>query len=543
MIMNNTLKLTITGILVGSLSLPLPLPKAVQAAEPTVTTRSSQSLLLAENHSEAVPDSKAPKTPKDKGQHAKGVKKHADEILGFTLQNTVNNGLPLETRQVKPNPLVLLEMLKNSLSELLQQHGKPLQVNTNIKMLVSDKMAKQLGELPTLTIKTNVDSQGKGQSELTIPEVRLVAKEGSLNWQGLTGQLMFPEKFDTLSVALKAAALTFEEADKSSLSISPMTLNGVLDADLLPTQGDFSLPALTMVEHKNEVNVKDVSLNFKTDQTNSGLQLGGGSFKIGQIGVIKQGTSMFMLEGLELVSDSKEQEGLVTATIHSRINQLAVNEIVVPDENLEMSYKGDLEFRRLDAQVALELQKTKRDMLKQLQAGTISEEMLGIVIVGKLIEMAPKLLAKSPEIALSQLSLKTKEGELRGEITISIDGKKVTALDFNHLLTGAQAQADFDISKALLEKMFATAQAGKHKRQKPKAGEKSPAQQIQALVDQKILVASGEDNYKLSATFQNGKLTLNGQERPVPFLSPEKHGEPQKGEPAGKKEEHRAITR
>lgn len=535
MIINNVLKLAITGILVGSLSLPLPLPKAVQAAELTVTTTtSSQSLVLAEKDSEAVPDSKAIKTPKDKGQHAKEGKKHADEILGFTLQNTVNDGSPLETKQVKPNPLVLLEFFTNSLRELLQQHGKPLQVNTNIKMLVSGKIAKQLGELPTLTIKTNVDSQGKGQSDLTIPEFRLVDKEGSLNWQGLTGQLRFPEKFDTLSVALKAAALTVEEAGKFSLSISPMTLNGVLDADLFPTQGDFSLPALKMVEHKNEVNVKEVSLNFKTDQTNSGLQLGGGSFKIGQIGVMAEGSSKVMLKGLELVSSSAEQDNLVTTSVHSRINQLAVNE-VVPGENLDISYASDLEFRRLDAQAVLEIQKTMRDMQKQLQAGTISEEMLGIVIVGKLMEMAPKLLAKSPEIALSQLSLKTKEGELRGEVTVSIDGKKVTALDVNHLLMGAQAQADFDISKALLEKMFATAQAGKHKHPKPKSGEKSPAQQIQSLVDQKILVAAGEDNYKLSATFQNGKLTLNGQERPVPFLSPEKHGGPQKGGPAGEK--------
>jgi uncharacterized protein YdgA (DUF945 family) len=531
--MNNVLKLAITGILVGYISLPLPLPKAVQAAEPAVTTTSSQALMLAEKESEVVPDAKAPKASKDKGTHAKGDKKHADEILGFSLQNTVNNGPPLETKQVKPNPLVLLELFKNSLSELLQQQGKPLQVNTNIKMLVSDKVAKNLGELPALTIKTTVDSQGKGQSELSIPELRLVNKEGSLNWQGLTGQLLFPEKFDTLSVALKATALTFEEAGKSSLSISPITLNGVLDADLLPTQADVSLPALKMVERKDEVDVKDVTLNFKVDQTNTGLQLGSASFKIGQIGVMVEGASKVMLEGLELVSDTKEQDSLVTATVHSRINQLAVNE-VVPGENLEMSYTGDLEFRRIDAQAALELQKTKRDMLKQVQAGTISEEMLGIVIVGKLMEMAPKLLAKSPEIALSQLSLKTKEGELHGEVTVSVDGKKVTALDFNHLLTGAQAQADFDISKALLEKIFATAQAGKRKHQKPKSGEKTPAQQIQSLVDQKILVAAGEGNYKLSATFQDGKLTLNGQERPVPFLSPEKHGEHRKGEPTGK---------
>lgn len=105
-------------------------------------------------------------------------------------------------------------------------------------------------------------------------------------------------------------------------------------------------------------------------------------------------------------------------------------------------------MRCLDADAVLALQTTMHKYQNNPIASTI--------LLGKFIDVTPKLLAKSPELALTQLTVKTPKGELQGKASLSIDGKKVTSLNKSVLLSAWLAQASFSIGKPLLEQTLAS---------------------------------------------------------------------------------------
>jgi uncharacterized protein YdgA (DUF945 family) len=107
---------------------------------------------------------------------------------------------------------------------------------------------------------------------------------------------------------------------------------------------------------------------------------------------------------------------------------------------------------------------------------------------------------------------------------VSIDGKKASSLeDFTNIVAALQVQAEFNVTKILLEKLMTAVLTGEQKegaKTSPEDLHKQAAAaaktQIKELVEQKFLLEEGSD-YKLNATFKEGKLMVNGQEMPSPF--------------------------
>ncbi len=502
--MNKTIKLAFTGLFACHLTQPLPL---LAESYPT-DTLPTNSLWLAEA------DSKG-------GGHTQTKAKDAEEVApieGFTLQHRVNDDKSLATK-VKPNPLVLLQTFKKGLVELLKQHDKPLEINSEINLIGSPKLTKEIGALPTLTVQTTIDAQGQGQSNLLFPEFLFQQGKESLVWKGFTGQMKFTETFDSFETSLNVAELTTEEKGKFSLSVSPFTVNSTLDADFFLNQMNFNMPVLTLVEskgkEKEEVKLTGLIGNFSVEKTDSGLELGSGMFKVGQLGMTGKTTSKFSMNGLSVSASGAEQDNLVNYTVRTQIDQLVVNDLA-PGGSIDMSSTGNLEFRHLDVEVIKELQKTMRNL--QMQSGAMSEEMLGIIVLGKFMELAPAAIAKSPELGLSGVNLKTQEGQLQGEMTIGLEGKKVTSLKTEQLLEGLHGQAEFQISKTLLEK-FLSPPPKSDKKSKSQKEEMTAQQQIDSFLEEKWLVDAGAGNYKVVAILQDRKFVLNGQEIPLPFLN------------------------
>ncbi|GEM_PF-778906 len=469
----------------------------------------------------SVPESSTMETPSMKEESDEEEKTPEETVVGFSLQHTTK-GQTLEKTQVKASPFVLLQAFKTNLLDLLKQHGKPLHLDTQVEMLLAEQFRSEIKDLPPLTIKTEVDTQGQAKSELTIVPFRMAETDGRvIDWQGLTGQVMFNETFDSLSTALKLADLTFQDkAEDLTVSLSPVTLSGTLDADFFPTQMEFKLPLLKITEDQDQINIKEVSLDSKVEKSSSGVDLNNGTFKIGHLGVTEKAATQFSLDRLEITGNGKELNNLVTYTLRTHIDQMTIAE-VTPKENMEMSYRGEIEIRNIDAPAAKDLQQMVRNLQKQVQAGGISKEMVGFVMIGKLMELAPRLMAQSPELSFSQLRLQTTAGDLQGGFKLGLDGNKATSVELNKLVTAILAKADFIISKSLLKTIMilgnhVNAEAGK-KSSKRKSTAPTPEQQIQTLLDQKYLVVEG-DNYKLAATFERGKFVLNGQTILLPWL-------------------------
>ena len=256
------------------------------------------------------------------------------------------------------------------------------------------------------------------------------------------------------------------------------------------------------------------------------VEISKGTFKVKNIGITSDDFKV-MLEGLKFVGDGGLEESLVHYLIQTQIDRLIINDAT--DNNLDITYGSNLEVRRLDAEALRDLQKTAREMQKQVQNGLINQEMLGIVLFGKLVELSPKFLINSPEISLSPFSLKSSEGTLQGQFTVGIEGKKATNLkEANDWLRAMWAKTEINIGKGLLDMLmlkyeYDTFQDKKHDRKLNKSEEKqaklNAQKRIKTYLDKKWLVLSGKD-YQLTAHFKEGKLILNGQDIPLPFLAP-----------------------
>jgi len=429
---------------------------------------------------------------------------------------------------------VLLQTLKDDVLAQLKKHGKPLTVDTEVNVVLSEEWSSDLDnkQLPSLSMKTTVNEQGQGKSEFALPMFKRKltdekeVEQAVIDWKGLQGQLTFPEKLENLTMIANTEGFRIVDG-QSFAELGKTTFSGEFDANLFPTLFDFNLPSFKFKDanDKTELNFDGIVFKGKTEKSKGDLSLGQGALTISQFN-LTQGDAKGHLKGFELKGHGELQEDTVRYILNTQIGQLLLPEEVI-GEKLEMSYASNLELRRLDATVVAEIQKTAQELRKQKQLGTIGTEMLGIAMMGKAMEVLPRLLTKSPELALTELNLKTAQGNLQGKMTVGIDGKKAVSLDeLAKFIMAIKAQADFTMAKALFEKIMAnmvyedlmSEAMGREEaiNKKPdeaalrKQAKTSSDEQIKEFIAKKYIVASG-DHYQLVASLLDGKLNVNGQ--------------------------------
>ena len=175
--MKKILQLIVASLIVSATTISLPLladPPLLQLAETAITT---------------VPNSK--EAPNEAS---------SEDSLRFTLQHRIANGNPIPQEtiaipfdKITTRPVVVLETLKQSFIKLLEKQTKPVQIDTTIDFLLPAGVTQKIGKLPVLSIKTNVNSDGTGKSDLLIAAEKREIKDGnhkaSLDWKGLNGLL------------------------------------------------------------------------------------------------------------------------------------------------------------------------------------------------------------------------------------------------------------------------------------------------------------------------------------------------------------------
>jgi len=532
--MKSARQLVVTFLFVLSvpLSVSAETSKAVPAAPAKAAAQSTESAAPSEEGKENSAAATG-ENDEEMGEITEEVVK-PEGIQSFTVEHRIKETvLPKQT--IDANPLTLLQTLKTDILAQLKERGKPLSISTDVGVVFSEELAKNLGgEIPSMSVKTNVDAESKGKSEFTLPALKrdLPAQKdqgkGSFDWKGLQGTLAFTDKFDNLAITVNADGFVVM-ANDSLVELGKTSFIGELDTDLLPLSFDFTMPSFKVSDKKDQfqMDVQGVVANAKTKKLTGGLDLSEGSFKISQVS-FNQANSKGELHDFELKGEGELQGNTVRYTLNTKMGKLTLPEEAI-GEKLDLSYVGNLEFRRLDAVALAEIQKTARDLQKQQHSGVISQEMLGIAMLGKAMEITPKLLAKSPEFALTEFAIKTAQGSLQGKATIGIDGKKATSLDdFSKLMTAVQGQADFSMTKTLLEKVtmgmlheqFAGEQpeSAKNSADLQKKVKTASDEHIKELLAKKYLVEAG-DSYKLVAVFKEGQLTINGQPIELPKFS------------------------
>lgn len=459
------------------------------------------------------------------------------DAISFTLQHSFNGDpLPIETIEIpleefNANPLAFFDALKQNFSKHLEKQAKPVQIDSELEFLLPTEAAQVLGKLPTLFIKTNIDENGTGKSDLLFPAYRREVPEkfgkGFIDWKGLSAQFTFTDRFENMAATLNLVGLLLDNEETFCASLGKTTFSGKFDADWVPTEIDLSLSRLKVREPINFLNLPYLSLKGNTNKTSKGLALGNLSFKIGHLDFTENGFKS-NLDGLSLTTEAKARDGVVNFSVQTQLDKLV---IPTPGETSEFSFEGELIFRSLDEDALLDLQ----TMAKQLQLQEKNSRS-AMLLLGKLMEILPKFLAKSPELALNNLTMKTPIGNLQGKASISLNGKKVTSffdlLDMSILKSALQAQADINIGKKLLEQILISqnldmmleqlaeevleigdAEMAVLEQQAQAASE----QQISMSVNLKFLVDTEDGNYKLVADVKDNMLILNGMEMALPF--------------------------
>jgi len=458
----------------------------------------------------------------------------SEKSLRFSLQHRFNGGdpLPIETieipfKQIGNNPLILLTVLKENFSKHVENREKPLQIDTELEFLLTTEGTQALGKLPTLSIKTKIDSDGFGKSNLIFPAFqRVVPEKGLIDWKGLNLHFTFTDK--NMTVMLNLAGLLFEEEEeKISALLGNTTINGQFDANSMPTQMDLNLSKFKMRDDDNRLNLNDLSFNFHSHQSAKGLQLGDLSFKIGHSD-LSQDNFQVSLDGFGIKLEGEEaQDGVINYNWHSQIDKFVFPTPLGIGKMAWISYAEKSAVRRLDEGALLDLQTTARELRSQNNKPIN----IGFIMLDKLMAVSPQLLARSPEIA-TELSVKTPTGNLQANASVIFNGKQATPLTLLVLKSALQAEVTLSISKTLLKEIVANQifdamlkgfdeepqQLSEDDLALLKQEAKSASdQQILMFVSLKWLVETDDGKYQIVAALKNNKLIVNGMGIPLPF--------------------------
>ncbi|OQW93276.1 MAG: hypothetical protein BWK79_12020 [Beggiatoa sp. IS2] len=395
------------------------------------------------------------------------VEEEPAALESLTIKHQIGDEeLPAKT--ITADLRVLLQTLKEDVIAQTEKQTKPFTIKTEVVGVWREQLADSWGKLPALAITTEIDKEGKGKSNITLPAFKKVlpdikGEEGNatVDWKGLQGQLTFVEKFADLKTDLTIQGLLIKSEENAKenfeFTMEKTLLKGEFDADLMPTTLDFELPLLKALGQEIQVTIQGVGFKANVKLLEQGIEISAGEFKMKQLQLTGDDvTSTF--KDVELKSDGAVEKEGVIYKINTKIGNVTLPKKAFDNlMDVDLSYMGDLELRRLDPEAIKQLQQTAHNLRKQQQNGEIPADMVGLTWFAKLTELAPTLLAKSPELALSQLKLKTADGELNGKILVSIEGTKVSSLeDFSSLMGALQMQADFNMAKVLLQKTMTT---------------------------------------------------------------------------------------
>lgn len=411
----------------------------------------------------------------DGAMHADAHKK-PEEQVEFTLVHDIRHGpLPLGDSfdgEIQLKPVLAIIETRVELSPEMQ-----------------DNLKESLDELPEIALvksHTVISLTGDGEMRFIIPAFhRDLGKENkvNVNWKGLIGNMAFTADFKKFTGSLKA-------------------------------------PGLEALGDDRQLEMSGWATTFDTHEGIEGLFLGDASFLLAQLKFIEKKAGeerRFSMIGLQVETSSHASTDTINYAMTVRIDRVLTD---------DMQYGPGVckvELRKFDAASLARLQQAVQDLQAQLPQR--SAEGINQMIFANYAEILPGLMKKSPEIEIAELSLKTSDGDFRGQAKIVFDGTNTAAMiNPLFLLSAVTAHAEFSVADRLLQRIQEPAQreeiiaAVEQGKIEPLSDEEIRAltaskgrERLQDLVNQNILLYE-DGHYKASADYQQGRIILNGRQ-------------------------------
>ena len=421
--------------------------------------------------------------------------------INLKIKHRINDGDFLQTetssltvKKFQSKPSSLLKLIRDSLSKHMQV--LPVKINTELELLLNKT------KLSTISIVTNIDQAGKGISDVILPAYKFSNNETVFDWNGLKSHLTFTGNFTNLIADTKFAKLNITKQDKPFITLDGIDIYSVFIANLQPSKLQVNIPSLQVQENDNTVNLQNLVAKVDLKKIASGLEIGNLILQVKHIDFTENNNTT-NLNNLHLVTDVQEQGDMINFNLQANTDQIELSETIGSGLG-NIVQTGNISLHNLDTASLLILQKKFHKLH--------DNPMAAFIMFGALMEVAPNLLAKSPEIKLNQLLIKTAKGNLQGDFRIGLDGSKAKRLLLPVLFNALTAEANLTISKKLLEQaMINHFQQTIDNKKSLEDAKVAAEEQIKTYLANKVLVKLADD-YKLIVNFNNGKLLVNGQE-------------------------------
>ena len=378
--------------------------------------------------------------------------------------------------------------------------GIPMQVTGAVVLAVLEpdssawtrELAKAYGNQPPIVAISRIAFDGASDTHIAMPPLTLTntGEVQSLKFSGLQGQFQ---------VAAKAAAV------QGNLTVASLEAVGK------PTSAADGQPATG----GGQISLRDLSLTVNQRKGAFDLLFGDSSFKIGDLSAKDETSGAPIAINNLSISGSLTPQGAQQIAAEALIK---ASKVTVDQQSGEGSLK--LVLRNLDGATVAKLQQWQQKV-----ASNPNEDPQAL---GELMPLIKALLAGKPEFLIDSQA-KLAQGNWQGQLTLNFQdfGEINPLLDPSGLLNALEkGAADVAASRTLVEALLtntaketALAQAkAQGETVDDQAAQTQAAQQVteqlQGLTAAGFIVLEG-DQYKSSARFAGGKLTVNGQEIPL----------------------------
>jgi uncharacterized protein YdgA (DUF945 family) len=379
-----------------------------------------------------------------------------------------------------PIPVGLLSKGKFMLKPVMAIIETEAQIKTEAK----EKYSEFINTLPTIDLQTTLSLNGYGTSEVSIPSVELKLNDRKeLKWSGLDGLINFTPELYTVYSVINSGNLEIED-DTFRVKIAGIDIESKLDYPIL--------------NYKNPLGDLDVKIAEFSSEGKDGDKL-----------------NKVTLTNLEFTASTNQRRNLLNHT-----QRLGFETLMVGGNRYGPGIY-ELQIRDIDKKTFEEIQKS----LKQNQ--NLEEPTAKDVLTAELMKALPSLFKDSPEIELTQLSIKTGQGEILGHAIISVDGTNLEnpemATNPIFLLTAVRAEINLSISQKLMNNLLKDYKIEEITDEIKSRGDELPSEEelqklgvaraqseIKDMQDQNILVTN-KGKYQIEANYGVGQVTLNGQ--------------------------------
>jgi len=303
-------------------------------------------------------------------------KKYQRGWLSSTAETVIRHPqLPIELtaqHHISHGPLPLDRLLQGD------WNLTPVQARIASRISLNAAGMQNAPSLPPLSAETTFRLNGDGAMHAEMPPLKTgVAKGGTIDCRGMSVDMTFDRAWRKIRLDALMPSLTVTAPDQREMSLSNLSLHS-------DTQEGFA-----------SYSFGDASLNVGQ------LEFGYAAERIG-------------LKGFALSSTARPAGDNVSLVIRYTLDEAQVAE--------ERFGPGQLviEARNLDAAALMKF----KNEFDALTHGNLPPAQAGMIVAGKAMELIAELSKKAPEVEITRLSFKTREGEISGTGKFVLDGRK-----------------------------------------------------------------------------------------------------------------------